>query len=61
MVPHVSFSSIQESLEFKSVRVPVGDNVADLADYSRENEHADQVTYDREDVPEIVNNMSWIF
>lgn len=51
MVPHISLGAVQESLELETVRVPVGDDVADLADDGREYEDADQVADYGEDVP----------
>lgn len=51
MVPHVGLSAVQEPLELQTIRVPIGDDVADLADDGREYEDADQVADYREDVP----------
>lgn len=51
MVPHVGLGAVQESLELETVRVPVRDDVADLADDGREYEDANQVADYREDVP----------
>lgn len=51
MVPHVGLGAVQEPLELETIRVPVGDDVADLADDGREYEDADQVADYREDVP----------
>lgn len=51
MVPHVGLGAVQEPLELQTIRVPIGDDVADLADDGREYEDADQVADYREDVP----------
>jgi len=50
-MPHVSFGTVQESLELQAVRVPIRDDVADLADDGREYEDSDQVADYCEDVP----------
>lgn len=50
-MPHVGLGAVQQPLELEAIRVPVRDDVADLADDSREYEDADQVTDYREDVP----------
>lgn len=51
MMPHISLGAVQEPLELETVRVPVGDDIADLANDGREYEDADQVADYREDVP----------
>lgn len=51
MMPHISLGAVQEPLKLKTVRIPVGDDVADLADDGREYEDADQVADYREDIP----------
>lgn len=51
VVPHVGLGAVQEPLELETVRVPVRDDVADLADDGREYEDANQVADYREDVP----------
>lgn len=50
-MPHISLGTVQEPLEFETVRISVGDDVANLADDGREYEDADQVADYREDVP----------
>lgn len=51
MVPHVGLGAVQEPLELETIRVPVRDDIADLADDGREYEDANQVADYREDVP----------
>lgn len=51
MVPHVGLGAVQEPFELEAIRIPVRDDVADLADDGREYEDANQVADYREDVP----------
>jgi glutaminase len=51
MMSHVSFGTIQQSFKLQSVGISVCNNVANLPNYSGENEHANQVTDYCEHVP----------
>lgn len=51
MVSHICLCTVQQSLEFQPIRVPVGNHVSNLTDDRREYEDADQVAHYREDVP----------
>lgn len=51
MVSHIRLCTVQQSLEFQPIRVPVGNHVSNLTDDRREYEDADQVAHYREDVP----------
>lgn len=51
MMSHVSFGAIQKPLELQAVGIPVGDDVANLPNYSGENEHANQIAHYSEHVP----------
>lgn len=51
MVSHVGLGSVQQSLEFQSICVPVRYDVAHLTDDSGEDEHANEVTNYGEHVP----------
>lgn len=51
MMPHVSFGAIKQTFELQTVGIPVGDHVANLTNYSGENEHANQIAHDREHIP----------
>lgn len=51
MVSHVGLGPVQQSFKFQSIRVPIGDDVAHLADDSGEDEDAYQVAHDSEHVP----------
>lgn len=51
MVSHICLCTVQQSLEFQPIRVPVGNHVSNLTDDRRKYEDADQVAHYREDVP----------
>lgn len=51
MMSHICLCTVQQSLEFQPIRVPVGNHVSNLTDDRREYEDADQVAHYREDVP----------
>ncbi len=46
MVSHICFGSIQQSFEFESISIAIGNNVAHLTDYGCKYKYADQVTND---------------
>lgn len=47
---HVRLGAVQQSLELQSIGVPVGDHISHLPDYCGEDEYANQVADDRENV-----------
>lgn len=49
---HVRFGTVQQSFELQTVGVTVRYHVAHLTDDGGENKHSDQVTDDREDIPD---------
>lgn len=50
VMAHVRLGPVQQTLELQTVGVPVGDHIAHLSDYCGEDEYANQVADDREDV-----------
>ena len=50
VVAHVRLCAVQQPLELQPVGVAIRNDVAHLADDRREDEHADEVADDREDV-----------
>lgn len=50
MMSHVGLRTIQQPLKFQSVSISICNDIANLSNYCRENEHPDEIADDREHV-----------